>query len=95
MVALIVLFIAWVVGAGLIGWLVPSLFKSEPPYGLGVDILASVIPAVVLGLLEWLWLLAAIYPVIPLTGGWKLAAAIGDPLGLALVVLWVLRRLKG
>ena len=54
--ALLILFIAWIIGGALIGWGVPRLFKSEPPYGLGMDILASVLAAIILGVPEWLWI---------------------------------------
>lgn len=91
MAALIVLLIIWVLFGALIGWGVPKLFKSEPPYGLWGDILASVLSAVALGLPEWLWIL----PALKFTGWLKLAAALGDPLGLSLIMLWILRRVKG
>ncbi|MFQ6058257.1 MAG: hypothetical protein ACE5MB_05165 [Anaerolineae bacterium] len=91
MAALIVLLIIWILFGALIGWGVPKLFRSEPPYGLWGDILACVLSAVVLGLLEWIWIL----PAFGFTGWLKLAAALGDPLGLALIMLWILRRVKG
>ncbi|RMF27545.1 MAG: hypothetical protein D6759_17490 [Chloroflexi bacterium] len=87
----IVLFLVWIVGGALIGWGVPKLFKSEPPYGLAVDLLASILAAVLLGVVEWSWIL----PALGFTGPLKLAAALGDPLGLSLIVLWLLRRAKG
>lgn len=87
-----ILLIVWIVLGVLTGWLVPRLFKSKPPYGVGVDILASVLSLVGLGLVEWLWMLDAL----GFRRGWiKLAAAIGDPWGLALLVLWLLRRVRG
>jgi len=89
--ALIMLFLVWIVGGALIGWSVPKLFKSEPPYGLAVDLLASILAAVLLGVVEWSWIL----PALGFTGPLKLAAALGDPLGLSLIVLWLLRRAKG
>ncbi|HIQ04636.1 MAG TPA: hypothetical protein EYH31_02965 [Anaerolineae bacterium] len=90
MAAFIFLLIVWVVGGALIGWGVPKLFKSEPPYGLSVDILASVLAALVLGIPEWLWIMDALG-----FHGWlKLAGALGDPLGLSLIVLWILRKAK-
>ena len=87
----VVLFLVWIVGGALIGWGVPKLFKSEPPYGLGADVLASILAAVLLGVVEWAWIL----PALGFTGPLKLAAALGDPLGLSLIVLWLLRRAKG
>ena len=89
--AWIVLFIAWIIGGALIGWGVPKLFKSEPPYGVGVDILASILAAIALGVPEWLWIM----PALGFSGIINLVAAIGDPLGLSLIILWILRRAKG
>jgi len=89
--ALIVLGIIWIIGGALIGWGVPRALKSEPPYGVGVDILASVLAAIALGVPEWLWIL----PALGFSGAIKLIAAVGDPLGLSLIVLWLLRRVKG
>ena len=90
MLALLILLLIWIGGGALIGWGVPKLFKSEPPYGLGVDVAASVIAAVALGLAEWLWILEAF----GFRGLFKFLIAVGDPLGLSLIVLWVLRKVK-
>jgi len=89
--ALIILLILWIILGVLSGWLVPKLFKSKPPYGLAADILACTVSIILLGLVEWLWLL----PALKFTGALKLAAAIGDPWGLGLVVLWLIRKIKG
>jgi hypothetical protein len=74
------------------GWLVPVLFKSRRPYGLWGDILVCLVPTVVLAYVEWTWIL----PAIGFGEGWiAVAAAIGDPLGLGWVCLWLVRKLKG
>jgi hypothetical protein len=80
-----------IVGSILVTWLLPMAFKSEPPYGLAVDIGVGVIAAV-------LWAILGYYVVAPAINlsGWLLM--IGTPLdaiGLAAVMLWVLRRIKG
>jgi hypothetical protein len=73
------------------GWLVPIIFKSERPYGLGGDILVCTVLAVGLSFVEWVWIL----PALGFETGWiKIAAAIGDPLGLGWIGLWVLRKIK-
>jgi len=80
-----------VLGA-LIGWLVPAVLNSDRPYGIGGDVGASAVSAVALGIVEWSWIL----PALGFTSGWiKVAAAIGDPLGLALIVLWLMRKIQG
>jgi len=73
------------------GWLLPILFKSERPYGLLGDILIVTVPTLVLSYVEWTWLL----PALGFNSGWiKLAAAIGDPLGLGWICLWLARKIK-
>jgi len=87
---MIVIAVVDLVLGALIGWLVPEMLNSERPYGVAGDVGASVISAVGLGVIEWGWIM-------PLLGfhGWiKVAGAIGDPLGLALIVLWLLRKVK-
>lgn len=88
---LVIAVVNLVLGA-LIGWLVPEMLHSERPYGLGGDMGASAVSAAVLGVIEWAWIL----PAMGFNSGWiKVAAAIGDPLGLALVLLWLMRKMKG
>ena len=73
------------------GWLVPVLFKSRRPYGLWGDILVCLVPTVVLAYVEWVWIL----PAIGFGEGWiAVAAAIGDPLVLGWICLWVMRKIK-
>jgi hypothetical protein len=91
MAGLLLVLVVNLIIAVLTGWLVPLAFKSRRPYGLAGDIVACVLSMVLLGVLEWLWIL----PALRITGWLKLAAAIGDPWGLALIVLWLMRRLRG
>jgi uncharacterized membrane protein YeaQ/YmgE (transglycosylase-associated protein family) len=73
------------------GWLLPILFKSERPFGLLGDILIVAIPALILSYVEWVWLL----PALGFESGWiKVVAAVGDPLGLGWILLWVARKIK-
>jgi uncharacterized membrane protein YeaQ/YmgE (transglycosylase-associated protein family) len=73
------------------GWLLPVLFKSRRPYGLLGDILIVTVPAVVLSFVEWTWIL----PALGFGSGWiKVVAAIGDPLVLGWICLWLARKIK-
>lgn len=74
----------------LTGWGIPLAVKSERPYGLWGDILASVLSMLTWGLAAWVFVL----PALGLTGWVAIAAAIGDSFGLALLVLWLMRRIK-
>ena len=73
------------------GWLVPIIFKSRRPYGLLGDILVCLVVTVALAYVEWVYIL----PAIGFETGWiSVAAAIGDPLGLGWICLWLMRKLK-
>ncbi len=77
--------------AVLCGWLVPLLFRSRRPFGMLGDVLVCTIVAVALAYVEWMWLL----PVLGFGEGWiSVAAAVGDPLGLGLFCLWIMRKVK-
>jgi hypothetical protein len=87
---LIIVFVAAIL-AVISGWLLPIIFKSRRPYGLLGDILVCTVSTVVLAYLEWVYIL----PVLGFKPGWiAIAAAIGDPLGLGWVCLWLLRKIK-
>ena len=74
----------------LTGWLAPAVVKSRRPYGMAGDIIVSVLIMVVLGLAEWLWIL----PALNFTGWLAIVATIGDPFFAALIVLWLMRKIK-
>ncbi|MCP5101511.1 MAG: hypothetical protein GY943_38690, partial [Chloroflexi bacterium] len=42
-----------IVGSVLVTWLLPMAFKSEPPYGLAVDIGAGVVVGVIWAVLTY------------------------------------------
>jgi hypothetical protein len=73
------------------GWLVPVIFKSQRPYGVLGDMLVVTVPAVVLAYLEWVLIL----PALGFKPGWlSILAAIGDPLALGWICLWLVRKIK-
>jgi len=79
-----------IVGSILITWLLPMAIKSEPPYGLAVDVIAGTVAA-----MAWAWLAYEVLsPLIGLTGWLRLAGSSGDAIGFAAAMLWVLRRIK-
>ena len=86
----VVLLLITVVGSVLITWLLPMAFKSSPPYGLVMDIGVGTVAAVAWALLGY----QVISPLIGLKGWLALVLSAGDAIGLAAVVLWVLRRIK-
>lgn len=72
------------------GWGIPLAVKSQRPYGLVGDILASVLSMLAWGLVAWI----VVLPALKFTGLLAIVAAIGDSWGLALLVLWLMRRVK-
>jgi len=88
---LAVVLLITVVGSILVTWLLPMAFKSDPPYGVAVDILAGTVVGVIWAIIVFQW----IAPAIGLEGWLKLAGSAGDSIGFAAVMLWVLRRIKG
>jgi len=74
----------------LTGWGIPLAVKSSRPYGLLGDLLVSTLTLVILGVVEWVFIL----PAFGFTGWLAIVAAIGDPWGLALILLWLMRRVK-
>lgn len=86
----VVLAIVLAIVGVLTGWLGPMVVHSRRPYGMAGDIVAAVLTMLVLGLVEWLWIM----PLFGFPNWLDLAAAIGDPFVLALVVLWLMRKVR-
>lgn len=87
---MVVLLLITIVGSVLVTWLLPKAFKSAPPYGTAVDILVGTAAAVIWAVIVY-QLLA---PLIGLEGWPALLLSALDAIGLAAVMLWVLRRIK-
>lgn len=85
-----VLILITIVGSVLVTWLLPKAFHSEPPYGTVVDILVGTVAAVIWAVITYEF----ISPLIGLEGPLRLLLSAGDAIGLAAVMLWVLRRIK-
>lgn len=78
------------VGSVLVTWLLPKAFHSKPPYGLLVDIAAGTIPAMIWAVVAY----EVISPAIGLANPGKFILSALDAIGLAAVLLWVVRRIK-
>ena len=87
---IVVLLLITIVGSVLVTWLLPLAFKSEPPYGVAVDIGVGTALAVAWSLLAYF----VILPFINLSGALALVLSAADAIGFAAVMLWVLRRIK-
>ena len=86
---ILVLVVVMVVVGLLMGWVAGLIWKGERPYGVQADYIASVITAVVFGLLDWF-----VIPALDFSDTIKwLGVALEPPLG-ALLVLWIMRKAK-
>jgi len=83
-----VLLLVTIVGSVLITWLLPQAFHSEPPYSTAVDIGVGTVAALIWAVLAY----QVVGPLIGLEGWLLLAMSALDAIGLAAVMLWVLRR---
>ena len=81
--------VIWIVIGLLVGALASVVARSEPPYGLGVDIVASVLTMVVVGLGDYY-----VLPLLGITGAIRFAATVLEPLAGVVLVLWLLRYIK-
>jgi hypothetical protein len=88
---MVVLLLITIVGSILVTWLLPLIFNSKPPYGVAADILIGTVAAVAWAVIAY----SVVSPLIGLTGWLKLVLSASDAIGLAAVMLWVLRRIKG
>lgn len=85
-----ILLLVTFVGSVLITWLLPKALNSDPPYGVVVDIAVGTIAAVIWAVLAY----EIISPAIGLDNPGKFILSVGDALGFAAVMLWVLRKIK-
>lgn len=88
--SMVVLLLITAVGSILVTWLLPKAFHSQPPYGTAVDILVGTVVAVIWAVITYQF----IAPLINLDGWLRLLLSALDAIGLAAVMLWVLRRIK-
>ena len=86
---LLILVVAMVAVGLIIGWLGGPIWKGKRPYGVWNDYLAAVITAIVVGLMDWYFI-----PMLGFSNSMKyLGIALEPALG-ALVILWVMRKVK-
>ena len=71
----------------LLGWLADKVFKGERPKGLSGDLIAGVITAIAIGLLDWY-----VIPAMGFSPTMRLLGVIFEPAIGALLVLWLIRR---
>jgi uncharacterized membrane protein YeaQ/YmgE (transglycosylase-associated protein family) len=86
---ILILIVAMIVVGLIIGWLAGPIWKNKRPIGVRGDYIASVITAVVVGLLDWY-----VIPAMGFSDSLRnLGVAMEPALG-ALLVLWIIRQAK-
>jgi uncharacterized membrane protein YeaQ/YmgE (transglycosylase-associated protein family) len=86
---IVILILAMLVVGLIIGWLAGPIWKGKRPIGVRGDYLASVITAVIVGLLDWY-----VIPAMGFSEGLKYVAVALEPALGALLVLWIIRRAR-
>lgn len=86
---LIVMIVLWIVIGLVMGLLAGSIWKGARPLGEAGDYLISIAASVITGFFDWY-----ILPLMNIEGAVKFIAAILEPALVALLILWLVRRLK-
>jgi len=88
MQALIVISAMIAVGL-LIGYLAGFIWKGNRPIGVRGDYIASIISAIIMGLIDWF-----LIPAMGFGNGIRLIGIIFEPPATSLIVLWIIRKAK-
>lgn len=86
---IVILVVAMVLVGLLIGWLAGFIWKGKRPMGVRGDYIASVVAAVVIGLIDWF-----VIPAMGFSDNLRNLGVVMEPALGALVVLWVIRLAK-
>ena len=86
---LVILVAAMIVVGLLIGWIAGLIWKDNRPIGVRGDYIVAVVAAVATGLLDWY-----IVPAMGFSETLRNVAVAMEPAGMALIVLWLIRRAK-
>jgi len=91
MTSLFLLLAILVVLALIIGYYASGIFKGARPYGLNGDLIAAVITAVLVGLMDW-YIIPLIFPAMPRL--WIFISSLIEPTVSVFIVLWLMRYFK-
>jgi len=86
---IVYLVLAMIVVGLLIGWIAGFIWKDRSPSDARRDYIVSVIAAVATGLLDWF-----VVPAMGFSEGLRNIATAVEPAGMALILLWIIRRAK-
>jgi len=86
---ILILIVVMIVVGLIIGWLAGFIWKDRSPEAARTDYIASVIATVATGLLDWF-----VVPAMGFSDGLRNIATAIEPAGMALLVLWIIRKAK-
>ena len=86
---LVILVAAMIVVGLLMGWIAGFIWKDNRPIGVRGDYIASVITAIVLGLIDWF-----VIPAMGFSDSLRNLGVATEPALGALIVLWIIRKAK-
>ena len=86
---IVYLVLAMIVVGLLIGWVAGFIWKDRSPADARRDYIIAVIAAVATGLLDWF-----VVPAMGFSEGLRNIATAMEPAGMALIVLWLIRKAK-
>jgi uncharacterized membrane protein YeaQ/YmgE (transglycosylase-associated protein family) len=86
---IVILVAAMVIVGLLMGWIAGFIWKDNRPIGVSGDYIASVITAVVVGLIDWF-----VIPAMGFSDSLRNLGVATEPALGALLVLWIIRRAK-
>ncbi len=86
---LVILVVAMIVVGLLMGWVAGFIWKGKRPIGVSGDYIASVITAVVVGLIDWF-----VIPALGFSDNLRNLGVVTEPALGALLVLWIIRKAK-
>ena len=86
---ILILIVAMIVVGLIIGWLAGFIWKDRSPEATRTDYIASVIAAIATGLLDWF-----VVPAMNFSDTLRNIAVAIEPAGMALLVLWIIRKAK-
>jgi uncharacterized membrane protein YeaQ/YmgE (transglycosylase-associated protein family) len=89
MSVLVIYLVVWILLGLLVGALAGLIGSGQPPYGLAVDVCASVLAMVAVGMADY-----AVLPLLGYEGTLRFIAMVAEPLITAVIVLWLLRVIK-
>ena len=86
---ILILVVAMIVVGLLIGWIAGFIWKDRSPDDVRRDYIASVITAIVLGLIDWF-----VIPAMGFSDSLRNLGVATEPALGALIVLWIIRKAK-